>query len=341
MLEYDFKKYATKQRKPVFANQLIEIQNKIDFKMSSRGWCYFFENLRIINKDQFSKIEKLINDCRKKGFIPVDFVAEDEGRAFSGVEIPDNRSVKDFLWLYANAVVNCERYYTPDWWEGEKYYFQILVEKIDLKTLFEPVCEKYHIPIATSKGWASILQRAEYARRFKEANKKGLIGVLLYCGDFDPVGLKISDVLRKNLNDLKRCVWADNGKGYDAKDLIIERFGLNYDFISKNNLTWIDNLITASGSNLASPKHAHYKREYVQNYIKNFGVRKCEANAIVVIPDQARQLCEDAIIKYLGFDALKRFEEKKLYVDSTFHQFREVNGINDAMLNILETIENN
>jgi len=50
----------------------------------------------------------------------------------------------------------------------------MLVEKIDLKSLFGPVCWDYHIPIATSKGWSSMLQRAEYARRFKQAENMGL-----------------------------------------------------------------------------------------------------------------------------------------------------------------------
>ncbi|GAH62519.1 unnamed protein product, partial [marine sediment metagenome] len=64
--------------------------------------------------------------------------------------------------------LNAGDYYTPDWWEGEQYYIQMLVEKIDLKTLFEPMCRKFHIPIATGSGWQSMRQRAEYGRRFKE-----------------------------------------------------------------------------------------------------------------------------------------------------------------------------
>lgn len=339
MLNYDLNKNSTKKRKVEFAQQLMEIQDQIDFKMSSRGWCYFFENMRVINKDQFKTIEKIINDCRKLGFIPVDFVAEDEGRAFSGIEIPKTESPISYMGRYIKAVLECEKYYTPDWWEDEEYYIQMVVEKIDLKTLFEPVCKKYHIPIATSKGWASIFQRADYARRFKEAEEKGLKTVLLYCGDFDPVGLKISDILRKNLADVENCIWSDNQDGYDPQHLIIERFGLNYDFIIEHNLSWIENLITSGSKDLSDPEHRHYNREYVQKYIKQYGVRKCEANAIVIIPDKARELCENAIIRYFGPDALKRFEEKKSNVESILNDFRDENDINSAMLDILRLIE--
>src|SRR5262249_17222070 len=151
----------------------------------------------------------------------------------------------------------------------EEYYTQMLVEKIDLVTLFQPVCKDYHIPVANCKGWQSILLRADYARRFKEAEERGLKCVLLYCGDFDPGGLLMSDRLRKNLEDLKRGRWGDGTEGYDPKDLEIVRFGLNYDFIEENNFTWIEGLETGGRrkgqiTDLADPRHEHHKREYVQ-----------------------------------------------------------------------------
>jgi hypothetical protein len=64
--------------------------------------------------------------------------------------------------------------YTPDWWADERYYVQMLVEKVDLKSLFVEVCGLYHIPIATSSGWSDINQRAEIAKRFLEAKAQGL-----------------------------------------------------------------------------------------------------------------------------------------------------------------------
>jgi hypothetical protein len=140
----------------------------------------------------------------------------------------------------------------------------MVVEKIDLKTLFGPICDVYHIPIATSKGWSSVSQRAEYARRFKEAEDDGLKCVLLYCGDHDPDGLRISDFLRGNLEQLRYIRWGDGTDGYDPSNLIIDRFGLNYDFIEANNLTWIENLITGSGGNLADPGHPNFHLPYVQ-----------------------------------------------------------------------------
>ena len=132
-------------------------------------------------------------------------------------------------------------------------------------------------------------QRAEYARRFKEAEDRGMKAVLLYCGDHDPDGLRISDFLKSNLYDLKDIEWSDGTPGYDPTWLEINRFGLNADFIEEHELTWIDNLITGSGRNLASPSHKNHYQPYVQDYLGKFGARKCEANAIVPLPAIARE----------------------------------------------------
>jgi hypothetical protein len=170
-------------------------------------------------------------------------------------------------------------------------------------------------------------QRAEYARRFKEAEEQGLTCVLLYSGDHDPDGLRISDFIFENLRSLRNINWKDGKDGYDPENLIIDRFGLNYDFIIRNNLTWIDNLITGSGKNLASPSHPNHKMAYVQEYLAKVGARKCEANALVKRPDSGRELCRQNIEKYVGPDALKRFEAKRQEVAEELRAFRDETGI--------------
>jgi hypothetical protein len=116
--------------------------------------------------------------------------------------------------------------------------------------------------------------------------------------------LHITDKVRKNLEDLSGAV------GWTPENLVIIRFGLNADFIEQNDLTWIDNLETSSGGQLDDPDHADYDKIYVQDYIARFGVRKCEANALVVEPEVGRQLIRDAILEHLPAYALERYERK-------------------------------
>lgn len=324
-----------------FADELQKIQSQIDFKVSARGWCYQLEQFGLITKAEFGKVEGLINkECWQKGYLPIDFVAEEESRKFSGIEIPNESSPLEFIKSFLNDVLIAERYYTPDWWEGEDFYVQMVVEKIDLKSLFEPVCREYHIPIATSKGWSSMLQRAEYARRFKEAEDKGLECVLLYCGGHDPDGLRISEFLRSNLDDLKDIHWVDGEDGYDPSDLEINRFGLNYDFIIANNLSWINNLITGSGKNLASPSHPNHYMSYVQDYLAQIGERKCEANALVVAPAQGRLLCRQAIERYVGEGAVERFNNRWLVISKEIGKLREETGVKTSVERAIRAIDN-
>lgn len=352
--QFDFTKKIGKKRLEDFALIVHQISQTIGFRVSSRGWCYLLEQAGYVDKSQFDKVADAVNRCRKIGLLPVDFVAEEDARAFVGVERPniytDKPEVKDTLRWLMNQVMVGDRYYTPDWWDGEEYYIQMVVEKIDLKTLFEPICALYHIPIANSKGWSSILQRADYARRFKEAEDKGLKCVLLVAGDMDPDGLRITDTIRKNIYDVKDIFWSDGKKGYDPSNLIIERFGLNYDYIIEKGYTWIDNLVTGSGSVLAridengkivaglkpnGEKHQNFEMAYLQDYINKYGVRKCEANAIVTTPDDARQLVRNEIERWLGPNSRERFENKRFAVEVEYQELLDETALREPMENIL------
>ncbi|MBA7627685.1 hypothetical protein ES703_35152 [subsurface metagenome] len=339
MLELPSKGKGREDSLLAFARELRNIQRQIDFKVSARGWCYQLEQFGLITKGQFDRVENIINhDLRAKGYLPIDFVAAEESRKFSGVETPMTETPSEFMKRFLEETLECENYYTPDWWDGEEFYIQMVVEKIDLKSLFEPMCRGYHIPIATSKGWSSMLQRAEYARRFKEAEDMGLKCVLLYCGDHDPDGLRISEALRANLDDLAFIRWGDGERGYDPADLKIDRFGLNYDFIVANNLSWINNLITGSKKDLASPSHKNHYLPYVQEYLATVGERKCEANALVVAPAQGRQLCKEAIENYLGQDAVGRFKARWQVISDKMESVREKAGVRDAVEEAIKMI---
>lgn len=281
----------------IFAEQMQAIQAKVDFKMSARGWCYILEGMKVINKDNFDKVEKAINTCRKLGVLPIDFTAQDAKRRWQRFQSPDPEP-----YSYVRDKLNRYNYwadwYELDYWIDSPIYLQMLVEKIDLVGLFAPICEEYHVPLANSGGWSDINVRAEMCRRFRRAEQRGQRIVLLVCNDFDPWGLIIPDTLKKNLWDIAR------GTGWAPSNLKIHRFGLNFDYIEDNNLMWIDNLMTSGGRDLSSPSHPQHNLPEVQDYIHQYGVRKCEANAIIKEIDLGRQLCRDTIKSFLLDDWL-------------------------------------
>jgi hypothetical protein len=286
-----------------FAETLQEIDSTLDFKVSSRGWCYVLENDYGLGKGDFDKAQRLINDCRKNGFLPIDFTVEDEARSADNLEECDARDPAAYVVDLVAELDRWNEYLPESFWDYQPVYIQMVVEKIDLKSLFMPVCEQYRVPLINSRGWSDLNMRAGLMRRFREHEEQGRTPILLYCGDHDPVGLQIPDTLRGHLEDLAEAV------GWSPDNLVVERFGLNADFIEEHGLTWIDGLETSGGKDLGDPKHKMHNAAFVQDYIARYGKRKVEANALVVRPDAGRQLCRLAIEKYLDLDAIADYEE--------------------------------
>jgi hypothetical protein len=288
-----------------FCARILEINSTLDFRVSSRGRCYLLENAGEITKGEFDDTQKLINTCRKTGLLPVDICSEDECRAADGIEDLDDGDVEaaaDWILSYAD---HAHESYTPfSFWDDPHVYVEIAVEKVDLKSLFAPIAEEFHVLISNNGGWADINGRVAMMRRFRQREAEGKQCVLLYCGDHDPGGLAIGDFLCRNVADLKGAA------GWSPARLHIDRFGLNYDFIQAEGLTWIDNLETGSGKRLDEPHHPDHYKFYVQSYLKRFGARKVEANTLVVRPVAGRELCRQAILRYMPMTAIEDYERK-------------------------------
>jgi len=285
-----------------FAREILAIdaQRSRRIKYSARGWCYLLEGLGKIDKSEFNACEKAINDCRKIGLLPMDFTAEDQDitRRFAGLhEAMDPTVSLREIMKQVKRMLDLLPSSTTDYWEGEKYYLMIVVEKGDIRNLFKPICDEYHVPIANSKGWAPIILRYHIAMLSKMAEERGLTPVLLLFYDHDPAGLKITRTFRKNLRDICRAV------KWKPIWIIIDRFGLNSEDIKRYNLTWIPNLKSSSGREIHDPE-----------YVAKFGRRKCESNALFKNDETLRaaeEICRRAIEKYYGPDAKERFRKKE------------------------------
>ena len=282
-----------------FCAGLLQINSTLDFRVSSRGWCYILEVYGLAKGD-FDTAQRLINDCRKNGYLPTNICAEDEGRAAEHLEEIDDKTPAGFAedWIDYVRTHAHEQYCPVSFWEDLPIYVQMAAEKIDLKSLFSSECQPFHIPLMNLGGWNDINVRVGMMKRFAYWERRGKRIVLLYCGDHDPGGLQISNFLKSNMCDLAGAV------DWRPDNLEIDRFGLNYNFIQKHRLTWIDNLITGSGGDLADPSHLDHDKPYVRDYIAQFGARKVEANALVVKPEAGRKLCRDTILKYVPASAI-------------------------------------
>ena len=288
-----------------WCREIIRTAEQMDFKIGARDWCYVLENAGSLTKGQFDAAEKLIGDCRKDSHLPLDICAIDKGRPTANVASIDNTSVKEEAEDIVERIKDAHLAYEPfSLWENQENYVESAVEKIGLFNLFEEPTEEFHVPLTNLGGWSDINSRAEMMRRFAYWERRGKRCVLLVCNDHDPGGFNISDFIKSNLNDLKGAV------GWSPENLKVDRFGLNKGFIDRHWLSWINNLETSSGERLDDPNHNDHNKAYVQDYIKQIGVKKVEANALIVRSKAGRQLCRQAILKYVSQSAVDAYDRR-------------------------------
>jgi len=308
---------AYEMQMEAFAGAINQIASTLDFDVSKRGWCYLLEDLAGLSKGEFDKAEKVIDECRRSGLLPLDICAEDEDRVMENIDYVSMDDVDERAIAIVDYALNEAMFeYSPfDVWHDQHHYVEMLVEKVDLKGIFRPVCQKYHIPFANAKGWTSLNQRGGIMSRFKEMEARGHQCILLYCSDHDPAGLNIADLFISNCYELSDAV------GWRPDNLIIDRFGLTKDFIDANSIEWINNLNTsakdkkdASGNKVKAlpldhEGHPDRYKPYVMDYIDTIGVRKVEANALVTRVDAGRRMCEEAILKYVDPVAVDKWND--------------------------------
>jgi hypothetical protein len=228
--------------------------------VSSRGWCYLMEE-HGLKKGDFDEAQRLINDCRKSGRLPLDICCEDERRGGENLEYIDSTDPTEEAEAIIERMNEAEKNYFPfSFWDAQDTYVQMMVEKVDLKNLFAPISAPFRIPTFNAAGWGDLHSRAAAMERFGYWERRGKRCVLLYCGDLDPGGLRISDAIRSNLADMSGCV------GWSPDRLIIDRFGIDKTFIEDNDVPWINNLHTSKGKlPLDDPKHSDHNTHYVQS----------------------------------------------------------------------------
>jgi hypothetical protein len=104
-----------------FCEAIKEIDSRLDFKVSSRGWCYILEE-HGLRKGDFDYAQRLVNDCQKTGLLPVNICAEDESRAFVNLEHLDDRSPTEFARNWVDYLACAHKQYCPiSFWEGQDH----------------------------------------------------------------------------------------------------------------------------------------------------------------------------------------------------------------------------
>lgn len=272
------------------------------YKFGPRGWAYYAEGLGLITKGEFDRFETLLTEMRKDGELDPDVIEPDASRV--ATEVGDYEAEQDTPEEHAQYAVNeiSERlntwariYYEFGWWDDLDYYVEMIVEKKDLVQIFRSTADRYNVRITNGKGDTDIHTRLAMLKRFRDHTDAGRRCILLAIGDHDPKGLHIVDGLHRTIMSCANI----KGLDWDEPDFEVVNVGLTEGQINDLGLMKIANLETGGGKDLSSPRHPDHHKPYVQDYIRQFGVWKCEANALVGNPREAKNLLESAINDYI------------------------------------------
>lgn len=313
-----------------FAAALEKIDATLDYKQGARDWCYHLEEHGLLKSD-FDKAEVKIGVARKKGFLPVDFTLDDETRAATGTTGSDldgsgvdHPVGKELEWIWDAQIQDHLNGYCPvNWYDYQPNHIELLVEKKGLSSMLKVVAQELHVNLSNGRGDTDIISIANMHRRFQDAQERGQQPVLLYFGDFDPKGLRISELMHHRFEMSVGQRFKD-GTVLEPINLEIHRIGLNPDTIEELKLSKVSNLITGRKTpikgkdgrmykpgeiGLDSPIHPEHWKPYVQEYLKltNGEAWKVEANALVVRPVEGRKLLRETVVPYLDQDGISRY----------------------------------
>jgi len=165
--------------------------------------------------------------------------------------------------------------------------------------MLEPVTRKYEVRASCSRGWGDLHSRASLLKRCRDS---GLPNIIFLFGDHDIGGLSITDSFKKNCEELLPALEMDS-----LPNMEFIRIGLNKKDIDELGLVWIDGLETSSGKDLSKPSHSQFNDKPTQDYLKKYGARKCEANALLKNPKAAVAIMEKAIQDYVTDETFRRY----------------------------------
>ncbi len=135
----------------------------------------------------------LVTRARLIGLIPWHAVA-DETRPVSGI-----RNSQDLAQFVDLETHNFLRGYRRNLLQSQADHVELVVEKLTVQGIIEPVAKRYTMPMTVGRGYCSIQPRYEIVQRYMQSGKDRL--VLLIASDFDPDGEEIAESFVKSIRD--------------------------------------------------------------------------------------------------------------------------------------------
>jgi hypothetical protein len=233
---------------------------------SVRGVCYqlFVQGRQIpsMSVRDTKRVSSVLTKARELGVIPWEWIV-DETRQVQRWQTWSTPSE------YADTVMNA---YAKDWWAEQPQRLLVISEKGTVGGVLRPVLGEYRVPFLVVHGWSSATAVKNLAN-VSVADERPL--TLLYVGDHDPSGRRMSDV------DIPERM----GRYGGVADLL--RLAVTQNHIA--------NLDLPTFSVHEKSKDANYRW-----FLETYGETCCELDALN--PNALRDVVEGAITDRIAWD---------------------------------------
>lgn len=247
------------------------------------------ERWRYRNDDSsYTALSNLLTPARYQGLISFEAIDDATRPKFTR---SGYKSASEFI----NSEVNCFlRGFNLDVQLDQPRHIEVLGEKNTLKTIIEPVCYRYYVPLTLGRGYAGPSVWREISRRFRNTGKKRM--TLIIISDYDPEGFDLADDAVRSLRDLWNLPVDYHRVGVNREQ--IESLGLASDF-----------------------NPAKIKSTRLKSFIKRTGGRATwEVEALP--PDYLRQELENAILANMDRELFEATTRRAEQAASEIKEFR-------------------
>lgn len=181
----------------------IEIVNRYEKGiLTLRGLHYQLVSIGMTNSiKHYKRVVAAMIDARWAGLVDFDAFS-DLDRAMVGKTRYEETDLDNSIEEGKEAIRNWMDIYYKNRWENQLYYPEIFIEKKALQGVFQSPCTRNHVALGACKGYPSLTFLNEATLRFKEAESRGKIPVIIYFGDYDPSGEDIPRAIEENIRRL-------------------------------------------------------------------------------------------------------------------------------------------
>lgn len=170
--------------------------------LTLRGLHYQLVSIGMTNSIRhYKRVVSAMIDARWAGLVDFDTFS-DLDRTMVGETKYEETDIYDSIEEGKEAIKNWMDIYYKNRWENQPYYPEVFIEKKALQGVFQSPCIRRQVALGACKGYPSLTFLNEATLRFKEAEDRGKIPVIIYFGDYDPSGEDIPRAIEENIKRL-------------------------------------------------------------------------------------------------------------------------------------------